>query len=98
MSGLLTMGGVVLAVLNSLVLVGLGIVWLRNYRLFRSPLVLALLGASLILLVENLVAVYLFLTGMSAVYAADPLVGQVIVGMRLLESVAIAFLAYATVQ
>jgi hypothetical protein len=92
----LMMGGVALAVLNSLLLVALGVVWLRNYRQFRSPMVLALLGASLFLLVENLVAVYLFATGMSTVHAADPLVGQVIVGMRLLESVAIAFLAYAT--
>lgn len=94
----LMMGGVALAVLNSLLLVALGAIWLRNYRQFRSPLVLALLGASLFLLVENLVAVYLFVTSMSTVHAADPLVGQVIVGMRLLESVAIAFLAYATTQ
>jgi len=31
-------------------------------------------------------------------YSTDPVVGQVVVGMRLLELLAIAFLTYVTVQ
>jgi hypothetical protein len=35
---------------------------------------------------------------MSMLYSSDPLVGEIVVGMRLLELLAIAFLTYVTLQ
>lgn len=93
-----SMGGVVLAVLNSLLLLVLSAVWLRNYRQFRSTMVLGLVGFSAVLLLENLVAVYFFFASMAMLYSSDPLVGQVVLAMRSLQFVAIAFLTYVTLK
>jgi len=92
------LAGMVLAGLNSALLLILLSVWLRNYRTFGSRMVLGLVGFSAVLLLENLVAVFFFFRSMRMLYSSDPLVGQVVVGMRLLELVAIAFLTYVTVQ
>mgnify|MGYP000476941647 CR=1 FL=1 len=92
------LAGMVLAGLNSALLLILLSVWLRNYRTFGSRMVLGLVGFSAVLLLENLVAVFFFFRSMQMLYSSDPLVGQVVVGMRLLELVAIAFLTYVTVQ
>jgi hypothetical protein len=51
-----------------------------------------------VLLLENMVAVFFFFRSMQMLYSTDPVVGQVVVGMRLLELLAIAFLTYVTVQ
>jgi hypothetical protein len=90
--------GMVLAAFNSALLVVLLAVWLRNYRQFRSTMVLGLVGFSGVLLLENVVAVFFFFRSMSMLYSSDPLVGEIVVGMRLLELVAIAFLTYVTLQ
>jgi len=90
--------GMVLSGINSALLVVLLSVWLRNYRKFGSTMVLGLVGFSAVLLLENLIAVFFFFRSMQMLYASDPLVGQVVVGMRLLELLAIAFLTYVTVQ
>ncbi len=91
-------GGMVLAVLNSILLAVLSVVWLRNYREFRSTMILGLVGFSGVLLLENLVAVYFFFASMATLYAADPLVGQVVLVMRSLQFLAVAFLTYVTVK
>jgi len=91
-------GGVVLAVLNSALLIVLSVVWLRNYREFRSNMVLGLVGFSAVLLLENLVAIYFFFASMNSLYAADPLVGQVVLAMRTLQFVAVSFLTYVSVK
>jgi hypothetical protein len=91
-------GGVVLAVLNSALLLVLSVVWLRNYREFRSNMVLGLVGFSAVLLLENLVAIYFFFASMNSLYAADPLVGQVVLAMRTLQFVAVSFLTYVSVK
>lgn len=91
-------GGMLLSALNGALLVVLLTVWLRNYRQFGSRMVLGLVGFCAVLLVENLIAVFFFFRSMEMLYASDPLVGRIVVGMRLLELLAIAFLTYVTVQ
>ena len=98
MGGLLMMGGMALAVCNTLVLAALGVVWLGNYRQFRSSMLLGLVGFSALLLVENLVAVSFFFTGMGTVYAPAPLVERAVVTMRSLQFLAVVLLGYATLR
>jgi hypothetical protein len=96
--GPLSVGGMVLAALNSVLLVVLLGVWVRNYRQFRSTMVLGLVGFAAILLLENLLAVYFFFASMAMLYSSDPLVGQVVFVMRSLQFVAVAFLTYVSVR
>jgi len=91
------MWGTALAVLNSVLLIVLTAVWLRNYRTFRSNMVLGLVAFSVVLLVENLVGIYFFFS-MGSLYAAEPLVGRIVLVMRSLQFVAVAFLTYVTMQ
>jgi hypothetical protein len=86
-----------LAGLNVLLLVALGTVWLRNYRTFRSNLILGLLAFAAVMLVENLLAIYYFFS-MQMLYAGDPLAQQSVVVLRALEFVALLFLTYVTMQ
>ena len=92
------LAGMALSVLNAALLLVLLSVWLQNYRKFGSTMVLGLVGFSAVLLLENLIAIFFFFRSMQMLYSSDPLVGQVVVGMRLLELLAIAFLTYVTVQ
>ncbi len=94
----LRLAGMVLSVLNSALLAVLLSVWISNYRQFRSNLVLGLVGFSAVLLIENLFAVFFFFRSMAMLYSSDPLVGEIVVAVRLLELVAIAFLTYVTLQ
>jgi len=94
----LRFAGMVLSVLNGALLAVLLTVWLRNYRQFGSTMVLGLAGFSAVLLAENLIAVFFFFRSMEMLYASDPLVGRIVVGMRLLELLAISLLTYVTVQ
>lgn len=94
----LRLAGVVLSGLNSILLLVLLSIWVRNYRQFRSNMVLGLVGFSAVLLLENLIAMYFFFRSMSMLYTSDPFVGQVVVAMRLLELLAIAFLTYVSLQ
>jgi hypothetical protein len=96
--GLPALGGAVLAVLNSLLLLVLTAVWVRNYRQFRSQMVLGLVAFSVVLLVENLIGVYFFVSNMRMLFASDPLVGQVVLLMRSLQFLAIGFLTYVTLK
>ena len=91
-------GGMALAVLNSILLLVLGAVWLQNYREFKSNMILGLVAFSGVLLVENLLAIYFFFDSMTSLYTADPLVGTVVLVMRSLQFVAVAFLTYVTVK
>lgn len=89
------MAASVLSGATVLLLVGLGVIWIRNYQTFRTPLVLGLVGFAAVLLVENLVALYFFLS-MQPLYAMDPAVHTVVVILRALQFVAVALLAYVT--
>ena len=90
--------GILLTGVTSLLLLVLSAVWLDNYREFRSTLVLGLLGFSAVLLVENVVSIAFFFSSMRMLYAMDPLVGRVVLGMRVLELLAVSFLTYVTLK
>jgi hypothetical protein len=92
------MGGMGLVALNTGLLVVLSAVWLHNYVRFQSTMILGLVGFSGLLLLENLVAVYFFFASMTTLYSSDPLVGRVVLVMRVLELLAVAFLTYATLK
>ncbi|MEF8799829.1 MAG: hypothetical protein V5A56_02180 [Halolamina sp.] len=96
--GLPATGGMVLTAVNAILLLVLVGVWVRNYREFRSTMVLGLVGFGSVLLLENLVGLYFFFGSMTSLYGSDPVVGMVLLGMRGLQFVAIAFLTYATVK
>ena len=86
-----------LAVLNLLLLGALGWVWLSNYRKFRTNLLLGLLMFVGILALENLVAIYAFLsTGM--VYGSGKMTMYATVGLRALQFVALSFLTTVTLR
>lgn len=80
-----------------LLLVALTAVWVRNYRTFRTTLILGLIAFGAVLLVENVVALYYFFS-MRALYAMDPAVQQVVAITRALQTVALVFLTYVTVK
>lgn len=96
--GLPATGGMVLTAVNAILLLVLVGVWVRNYREFRSTMVLGLVGFGSVLLLENLVGLYFFFGSMTSLYGSDPVVGMVLLGMRGLQFVAIVFLTYATVK
>jgi hypothetical protein len=83
--------------LNIAVLAVLTAVWVRNYREFRTPLVLALVVFGLVLLAENGVAIYFFFS-MKMLYSADAMVHSAVAVLRGMQFVALAFLAWATLQ
>jgi len=83
--------------LNILLLAALSGIWIRNYREFRTPLVLGLVVFGLVLLAENAVAIYFFFS-MKMLYAADPTVQSAVAVLRGMQFVALAFLAWATMQ
>ena len=86
-----------LAAVNIIFLTALSAVWLRNYRTFRTPLVLGLVAFGGVMLVENALAVYFFFT-MQSFYAGDPHVQQAVLVLRSLQFVAIAGLSYTTLR
>jgi hypothetical protein len=96
--GQVSVTGLVLAGINVALLAVLTVVWVRNYRRFRSGMVLGLVAFGVVLLVENLVALYFFSNDMRMLYASDPFVGRIVIVMRSLMLVAIAFLTYVTLK
>jgi len=87
----------VLAGANVVLLSGLALVWVRNYRTFQSELVLGLAAFALVLLAENAVAVYFFFS-MRMLYAADPTVQTAVAILRGLQFVALVILTYVTMK
>jgi hypothetical protein len=88
---------IAVAVVNAVLLVVLTVVWGRNYREFRSNLTLGLMAFAVVLLIENLVAVYFFFS-MASLYSSDPLVGEVVAMLRGLQFVALVLLTYVTMK
>ncbi|MFB6179216.1 MAG: hypothetical protein ABEI77_05780 [Halorientalis sp.] len=86
-----------IAVLNVVLLAALGFVWVRNYRRFRTPLVLGLLAFAGVMLVENAAAIYFFVS-MGMLYAGNPLAQQFVIALRGLQFFALALLTYVTWQ
>lgn len=81
--------------INLVLLAALGVVWARNYRTFRTPLVLALLVFCAVLFIENAVAVYYFFN-VKMLYSGDMMVQQVVATLRGLQLIALLSLSYAT--
>lgn len=92
-----TLAATVLSAVNLVVLVTLAGVWLRNYLEFRTPLVLGLVAFSVVLALENAVAVYFFFS-MRMLYTSDPTVQTIVLVMRTLQFVAVAMLAWVTMR
>jgi hypothetical protein len=87
----------VLAGVNLVCLLALTGVWARNYRRFRTTLVLGLLAFALAMLIENALALYYFFT-MQSLYSGDPHVQQAVLVLRALQLVAVGTLTYATLK
>jgi hypothetical protein len=87
----------VLAGVNILFLTALAAVWVRNYRTFRTPLVLGLVAFSGVMLVENALALYFFFS-MQSFYSGDAHVQQAVLVLRALQLVALGFLTYVTMR
>ncbi len=87
----------VLAGVNVCFLLVLTGVWVRNYTVFKSQLVLGLVAFGGVMLTENVVALYFFLT-MQGFYAMSSHVQQVVLILRALEFMALTFLTYVTVK
>ncbi len=83
---------------NLVLLAALGAVWVRNYRTFKTPLILGLIAFAAVLFVENAVAVYFYLDMGAMLYAKTPTVNNIVATMRILQFVAIAFLTWVTMQ
>jgi len=83
--------------LTVILLATLTVVWINNYRTFRTNLILGLIAFSLLLLVENLVAIYFFFS-MDMLYAADPTIERVVALLRTLQFVAVLFLTYVSLK
>jgi hypothetical protein len=84
-----------LAAVNLAMLSVLITVWLRNYRTFRSPMLLGLLLFAGVLAVENLVAIGAYLST-EMVYAGGKTAMYTLVALRGLQFVAIVFLTVVT--
>ena len=82
--------------LSVLLLLGLMTVWVRNYRTFRTPLTLGLIAFGSVMLVENLLAVYFFSTGM--LYSGDAFARRALLSLRTLQLFALGFLTYMTMR
>jgi hypothetical protein len=78
-------------VLLLLVLIG---VWVRTYREIRAPLTLGSLVFAILLLAENLVALYFYFTAP----AMPSLAVRFMMAIQILETVAIGVLTYVTWQ
>ena len=80
-----------------MLLLGLMSVWTRNYRTARTPLMLGLIAFTGVLLVENLLTIYFYVsTGM--LYAADGTARRTLLLLRAPELAAPGFLTYMSMR
>lgn len=86
-----------LSVLNILLLVVISAVWIRNYRAFKTPLTLGLLGFAVVLMIENLVALSFFFS-MGMLYTGSQTAQQAVLAMRGLQLLAISFLTVVSLR
>lgn len=99
MAGMTTplMIATILSALNVVLLLGVAIVWGRNYQTFRTPLTLGLLCFAVIFLVENALAVYFFFS-MGMLYTGSEAAQLTVLAMRGLQFVALVFITTVTVR
>lgn len=93
---------VVAAGINVVLLAALGAVWLQNYRRLGSKHTLGMTVFAGLLLVENAFAVYFYLLDpVRSVWfstAVPDVAWQALLSFHLLETVALAFLAWVTMD
>lgn len=78
--------------INVVLLLALAYVWANNYRQIRSQQTLGTLLFALLLLAENLLALYYYFSGIAIPAPAM----QAMMVLNLFETAAIAFLTYVT--
>ena len=86
-------------VINLVLLLGLGYVWVKNYLQFRSKHTLGLVLFAAMLFLENALALYLYMLDpvLSAWMADVPVSPQRLMTLlRAFEAAALAFLAWVT--
>lgn len=86
-----------LAAANALLLLVLTAVWVRNYRKFRTSLILGLIVFGAVMLLENAMAIAFFLS-MNMLYSGDPGVQTSVAVLRGLQFVALLFLTWVTLK
>lgn len=86
-----------LSVLNIVLLGVLIAIWGKNYRTFRTPLVLGLLIFAMVLLIENAAAVYFFFST-KMLYSGAPGIDRAVTTLRVLQSIALVSLTYVTTR
>lgn len=84
----------VAAAVNIVLLIGLLAIWLQSYREIHAPLTLGSMVFATLLLLENVVALYFYFTAP----AMPTLSVRFMMTLQILETVAIAVLAYVTWQ
>lgn len=84
-----------LAGVNILLLGTVGFVWLTNYREFRTPLLLGLVGFAAVMLVENVMTIYSFIQW-GSLYADSMFAKQFFTGLRGVQFFALTLLNYVT--
>lgn len=95
--GPLITAAVAIAGLNTLLLLPLVGVWIRNYNTFGTGLVGGLVLFAVAMLVENALAIYFFFS-MASFYSGDPGVQKAVLVLRGIQFVAIAALSYTTLR
>jgi hypothetical protein len=85
------------SVLNVLLLMALTLIWVRNFRTFGSEMTGGLALFGIVLLFENLVAIYFFFSS-GMLYADAAGVQQSVAALRGLQTIALAFLTYVTAK
>jgi len=83
--------------LNVLLLAVLGTIWIRNYRTFKSPLILGLIAFAVVMAIQNVASIYFFFS-MGMLYAGSIRAQLFVAGLRSLEFLALLFLTYVTWQ
>ena len=83
--------------INVVLLAVLTVIWLRNYRTFRTPLILGLVAFAVVMLLENATALYFFFS-MKMFYGNAPSVQQAVAVLRGMQFVALLFLTWVTLK
>lgn len=86
------------SVLNLVLLAVLVGIWGKNYRKFRTPMVLGLVLFALVMIVENATAIYFVFFSMRMLYSMDSLVQNTVAALRAIQFVALCFLTWASLQ
>ena len=95
--GTLILAATVISGANALLLLALTAVWVRNYRKFRTSLILGLIIFGLVMLIENAMAIGFYLS-MNMLYSGDPGVQTSVVILRALQFIALGFLTWVTMK